>query len=89
VALRCASGALMDGDRETETARKWPLLFEQPGPAVRIHLAPPNSRRNSSTLEIPLIEAENAARRDFGSTGEGRNAEDASGSGQQALFAAE
>ncbi len=33
----------MDGDGETETARKWPLPFEQPGPAVRIHLAPPTS----------------------------------------------
>ena len=33
----------MDSDGETETARKWPLPFEQPGPAVRIHLAPPHS----------------------------------------------
>ena len=33
----------MDGDGETETVRKWPLTFEQPGPAVRIHLAPPPS----------------------------------------------
>jgi hypothetical protein len=30
-------------DRETKISRKWPLPFEQPGPAVRIYLAPPFS----------------------------------------------
>src|SRR5258708_7103729 len=39
---------------------------------------------------IAMVKArENAQARDFGPTGEGRNAEHASGSGQQALFAAE
>ena len=34
----------VDRDGETETGRNWPLPIEQPGPAVRIHLAPPKSR---------------------------------------------
>ena len=34
----------VDRDGETETGRNWPLPIQQPGPAVRIHLAPPKSR---------------------------------------------
>src|SRR5713226_8872507 len=50
VVLRCASGALVDSEGETGTSRNGRLRFEQPGPAVRIHLAPPRSPRFSGSL---------------------------------------
>jgi hypothetical protein len=50
VVLRSASAAPIAADRELKLAGSGRLRPKRAGPAVRIHLAPPSSRRNSGFL---------------------------------------